>query len=96
MHSSATTMPLALASEGTIGRAVEIAALGMLMVFLALGLLTLFLNLLPYLLGRINAVWPESADRHALPDGVDQTLDEEDEVLAAIGFVLHAEGRERP
>jgi Na+-transporting methylmalonyl-CoA/oxaloacetate decarboxylase gamma subunit len=75
-------------------RAVEIAAVGMLMVFAALTLLVVFLTLLPRILAVIGTVWPETSDDHGAPDP-DQFPDEEDEVLAGIGFVLHAEFREQ-
>jgi Na+-transporting methylmalonyl-CoA/oxaloacetate decarboxylase gamma subunit len=91
-----TAAPLADVSPEILRRATEIAAVGMLMVFAALALLCVFLAILPRVLARINSVWPEAVDRHAVLDGADQLLDEEDEVLAAIGFVLHADARELP
>lgn len=97
MHSSATTVLfLASASPETMSRGVEIAIIGMLMVFIALAGLSLFLALVPRVLNRLAAVWPETAERHAAPAAAEGLLDEEDEVLAAIGYVLHAEAREQP
>jgi Na+-transporting methylmalonyl-CoA/oxaloacetate decarboxylase gamma subunit len=97
MHLTATTLRLAaFASADQVARAVEITVIGMLMVFAALALLTVFLTLLPRFLGWINAVWPERGDRHATLDAAAELLGDEDDVLAAIGFVLHVESREQP
>ena len=89
MHFTAIILRLsAFASADQTSRAIEIAAVGMLMVFAALALLTTFLTLLPRLLVWVNAVWPERGDRHAALDVADELLGDKDEVLAAIGFVL--------
>jgi Na+-transporting methylmalonyl-CoA/oxaloacetate decarboxylase gamma subunit len=86
----------AVVSAEQTSRAVDIAVTGMLMVFMALALLTVFLTLLPRVLTWLHAVWPESGDRQAALAGADALLGDEDDVLAAIGFVLHAESQERP
>jgi sodium pump decarboxylase gamma subunit len=97
MLAGATTLHLLAAeSTDTMQRAVEIASIGMLMVFAALVLLCVFLALLPRVLARIAVVWPEAGDHHAAPAVAAVSPDEEDEVLAAIGYVLHAEPRESP
>ena len=97
MQLTAIPVPLAHAptAEAT-SRAFEIAAVGMLMVFLALALLTIFLTLLPRVLRLVARVWPETAEHSSGHGAAEEILSDEDEVLAAIAFVLHAEGRELP
>ena len=67
------------------GQGVDIAIMGMLIVFLALGLITLFIAFLPNLLNIIAKLFPYKAAA-----GVSEKIAaEEDNVLAAIGFALH-------
>ena len=87
MHLGAMTVRIvAFAPADSTARGVEIAAVG---------LLTVFLTVLPRLLERLAAIWPERADHHALSPDAGQA-DEEDDVLAAIGFVLDAHTRRQP
>jgi hypothetical protein len=68
------------------GSGIEIAIIGMLVVFTALALISAFIVLLPSVLRIVNFIYPIK-DSSLLPEcsGV-----LEDEVLAAIGSVLHA------
>ena len=68
------------------GHGIEIAIIGMLVVFTALALISAFISLLPYVLRVVNFIYPVKASS-VLPERSD-TLN--DEVLAAIGSVLHA------
>ncbi len=76
------------------GDGVAIAASGMLIVFAALVLVTLFISAMPHLLAVVSKVLPEVAERHAA-HGRSESLLPDEEVLAAIGFVLHNELRKQ-
>jgi hypothetical protein len=63
----------------------------MLIVFCALILISLFIALLPRILGVISQYLPETEEPHeSLSHPESQRLDD-DAVIAAIGFVLHTE-----
>ena len=68
------------------GHGIEIAIIGMLVVFTALTLISVFIFLLPSVLRIVNFMYPieDSSPLLACSDIP------EDEVLAAIGSVLHA------
>ncbi|KHE91752.1 MAG: OadG family protein [Candidatus Scalindua rubra] len=68
------------------GRGIEIAIIGMLVVFTALTLISAFISLLPSVLRIVNLMYPIK-DQLSLPKCTDTP---KDEVLAAIGSVLHA------
>lgn len=76
------------------GRGIGIALTGMAIVFVALSLITAFIALLPKLLQVTSNFLPPEADRYALPAAV-ETADTEDDILAAIGYVLHTQARNR-
>lgn len=68
------------------GHGIEISIIGMLVVFTALTLISAFIALLPSVLRIVNLIYPLKdtgvmSERSGTP---------EDEVLAAIGSVLHA------
>jgi len=68
------------------GRGIEIAIIGMLVVFTALTLISAFISLLPSVLRIVNFIYPikDSGFQSKCSDTP------KDEVLAAIGSVLHA------
>lgn len=68
------------------GRGIEISIIGMLVVFTALTLISAFISLLPYVLRIVNLIYPVKDSGFQLK--CSETP--EDEVLAAIGSVLHA------
>ncbi len=68
------------------GHGIEIAIIGMLVVFTALSLISAFISLLPSVLRVVNFIYPEKASS-ILPE---RSNTPDDEVLAAIGSVLHA------
>ncbi len=68
------------------GHGIEIAIIGMLVVFTALTLISAFISLLPSILRIVNFIYPIK-DSLSLPDRSDTP---KDEILAAIGSVLHA------
>ncbi len=68
------------------GHGIEIAIIGMLVVFTALTLISAFISLLPLVLRIVNLIYPLN-DPGSLPERSDTP---KDEVLAAICSVLHA------
>ncbi len=70
------------------GRGIEIAIIGMLVVFTALTLISAFIFLLPSVLRIVNLMYPikDSGFQLECSDAP------KDEVLAAIGSALHAAG----
>ena len=73
-----------------INEGIPIAITGMVIVFAALVLITLFISALPRLLEAVAGVLPEVPDRQAPVDASESLLPDE-QMLAAIGFVLHTE-----
>lgn len=69
---------------------IVIAAVGLLIVYVALVLIALFIATLPRVLVLIGHLWPEVDDHHGL-EHVESEAEEDLAVLAAIGFVLHTE-----
>jgi len=95
MHSTASfAFLLATVPADEAIRAIRVALIGMFLVFATLVLISFFLSILPRILNWVNTVWPETTDPHG--GLVDPTveLDDEAEVLAAIGYMLHAQARE--
>lgn len=70
------------------GQGIEISIIGILVVFTALALISAFISLLPTILRMVNLIYPSEEETHALSVSSDTP---EDEILAAIGSVLHAE-----
>ncbi len=68
------------------GHGIEIAIIGMLVVFTALTLISVFISLLPSVLRIVYLIYPLK-DPGSLPERSDAP---NDEVLVAIGSVLHA------
>ena len=78
------------ADQGNLGDGVVIAAVGLLIVFVALVLISLFIATLPHVLVAVGKVWPEVSERHESEQS-DGESEDDVAVLAAIGFVLHTE-----
>lgn len=68
------------------GQGIEISIAGMLVVFVALALICSFIALLPAILDVVAKVYPPEDDPAASRDSAKT----EGEILAAIGFALHA------
>lgn len=82
---------LIFAAEMSLGDAVALALTGMAIVFVALGLITLFLFLLPHIMEKLNAVFPESDHHHGhAPAAAAPKANDDEELIAAIGFALHS------
>ena len=77
-------------AEGDLVQGVIIAAVGLLIVFVALILITVFIAAMPKFLNFIGHLWPE-VDEHHVFEHAESDEDEELELLAAIGLVLHTE-----
>ena len=80
---------IALIWASTLGRGVAIAITGMLIVACALILICLFIMALPRVLDAMAVIWPESDEPHGGTTHPDSLVLEEEEILAAIGYVLH-------
>lgn len=78
-----------LISSELLWRGVSIAITGMVIVACALVLICLFIMSLPRLLKKIATVWPETAESHGGTTHSDSLVLDDDDILAAIGFVLH-------
>jgi len=72
----------------TDGQGIELAIAGMLIVFTVLVLISMFIALLPKILRVVAQKYPERETHPATPVPLGSTDDEA--VLAAIGYVLHA------
>lgn len=77
-------------APGDLMQGIVIAAVGLLIVFVALILISLFIAAMPKFLGFIGHLWPEVDEHHAF-EHAESNEDEELELLAAIGLVLHTE-----
>ena len=73
----------------TGGRAVAIAVTGMLIVGCALLLISVFISSLPRILAAVATIWPEVDEPHGGTGHPESLALDDDDVLAAIGFVLH-------
>ena len=72
----------------TEGKGVSIAITGMLIVFFALAIISLFIRLLPVILGVLEPILPR-LESHAQPPTPAERLPAENErLVAAIGYVL--------
>ncbi len=72
---------------------VALTIAGMSIVFVALSLITVFIAMLPRLLNAMSGVLPEEKEPHAAA-GSRTTAADDEAVLAAIGFALHAQVQE--
>ena len=84
---------LILAQQNEIDRwwALGLAFAGLLIVFTALILISLFIALMPKILGVLAGVWPETDEHQATAGHPESQVPDNAAVLAAIGFVLHTE-----
>lgn len=90
--------PLALVAQAVepglpaseLARGFSIAMVGLLIVYVALVLISVFIALLPRVLGWLSHLWPEVDEHHGV-EPAENDPDEQLAVLAAIGFVLHTE-----
>ena len=86
-------MLLANSQTVPVSEGIGIAVTGMLIVFTALMLIATFIAVLPRLLERIGQVFPpgtEAARGSSSSGDFPVPEPDEDELLAAIGFVLHS------
>lgn len=70
------------------GQGIDIAITGMLVVFAALALISALISLLPIILKVFATTYPTKEEPNDLSE---VSASPNDEVLAAIGFVLHTE-----
>jgi Na+-transporting methylmalonyl-CoA/oxaloacetate decarboxylase gamma subunit len=80
-----------LALDTTAIRGISIAATGMLIVVMALSLISLFIAGLPRILSALAKIYPEPVARHGKRTHSENSVTDDEAVLAAIGFVLHTE-----
>lgn len=85
------TGSILLMVDEAMSRGVPIAIAGLLIVFTALTLISLFIGSLPRVLEMVAKVLPELEEPHHRPSHPEDETEEDDAVLAAIGFVLHTE-----
>ncbi len=69
----------------------SIAITGMLIVFTALTLISVFIAVLPKLLSAIGPYLPAVEDHHDAPTTAESLPTDEEQIVAAIGHVLHTE-----
>lgn len=72
-------------------RGLVIAVMGMAIVMIALTFISLFIASMPRILGGVAKVYPEREDPHARRAHSENLAEDDEAVLAAIGFVLHTE-----
>jgi len=70
---------------------VSIAVTGMLIVFFALVIISLFIRLLPVLLGLMEPILPRLGSHTQPPSAAERLPAENEKLVAAIGYVLHME-----
>ncbi len=70
---------------------VSIAVTGMLIVFFALVIISLFIRLLPVLLGLMEPILPRLESHTQPPSAAERLPAENEKLVAAIGYVLHME-----
>jgi Na+-transporting methylmalonyl-CoA/oxaloacetate decarboxylase gamma subunit len=71
---------------------ISLSIIGMLIVFAALALVSLFIAALPKILERLNDYLPAEQTHHGGHGGSSGgELDEEEFIIAALGYVLHRE-----
>ena len=86
---NAGSIHVGLMWAASFGRSVSIAVTGMLIVACALVLICLFIMSLPRLLAAIATFWPESDEPHGGSTHPESLVPDDEEVVAAIGYVLH-------
>ena len=72
---------------------ISIAIAGMIIVFSALTIISLFIAFLPKLLDVLDPYLPKVQHSHAAPAVQESLPSDEEQIVAAIGFVLHSEIR---
>ncbi len=84
---------LILAQQSDVDRwwALGLALTGLLIVFTALILISLFIALMPRVLGVLARIWPETDEPQVTAGHPESQVPDNAAVLAAIGFVLHTE-----
>lgn len=70
------------------GQGIKIAISGMLIVFAALAVISFFIYYLPFILEMLAPILPSKENSHG---STSPSSAPEDEIIAAIGFVLHKE-----
>jgi len=88
-HNGWMWAPFALIWATTNSGGISIAVTGMLIVACALLLIYVFISSLPKVLAAVATVWPEVDEPHAGLTHPESLALDDDDVLAAIGFVLH-------
>ncbi len=73
------------------GQGVTIAVTGMLIVFFALAIISLFLRLLPVVLGWMEPILPRLESHAHPPTPAERLPAEKERLVAAIGYVLRME-----
>jgi Na+-transporting methylmalonyl-CoA/oxaloacetate decarboxylase gamma subunit len=71
---------------------IALSITGMAIVFVALVVIALFIAALPHALALLGPYAPK-IEKHGGPSPAEQDQSDEEEVVAAIGFVLHSEAR---
>lgn len=83
---------LASPAEGSdFSEGLSIAIVGMLIVAVALSLISLFIAAMPRVLGFLETVLPAEEPHPAHRTHPESFIPDDDDVVAAIGFVLHTE-----
>lgn len=70
---------------------ISIAVTGMAIVFFALAIISLFIRLLPVVLGRFEQYLPRLEPHGQPPTSAEQLPMDSEKIVAAIGYVLHLE-----
>ncbi|MGI9429388.1 MAG: OadG family protein [Bythopirellula sp.] len=72
-------------------KGISIAVTGMLIVFFALTIITLFIRLLPIVLGHFEPYLPRLEPHGQAPTAAERLPVDNEKIVAAIGYVLHME-----
>ena len=75
----------------TEGKGVSIAITGMLIVFFALAIISLFIRLLPVILGILEPILPRLESHAQPPTPAERLPADKQRMVAAIGYVLRME-----
>ena len=70
---------------------IAISVTGMVIVFTALVVISLFISAMPMVLSALGPYLPRIERHGEAPDPAEQLQADEEQVVAAIGFVLHRE-----
>ena len=82
--------------ENIIGNdGLGISITGICIVFAALILISLFIASLPHILQALASVLPPEVEHHTAPAPGAKRNDDDEAVIAAIGFALHARHRKK-